>query len=285
MKSVAAMAILMAATASLLSGAAGQERTPSVSAQQNKEWAERAAKMALAEARSYDVHLKSDDGPLAELVQQPVLKWSNTYDASIYGSALVWMHEGRPQAIACFYKFFTSDVKFDAEFHSLSRVPLIAVKQDHVAWQPAEAGVEFKSLAGAAPPAKTAGSRLVQMRELARGFSAEMVTVVDKTRHRLRLLPQPLVRYGGETDELLDGAIFAFTRETDPDVLLLLEAVPAETGMPHRWEYALARMHVGALSVSLDEKEVWNREEMAWPYERKTEAYSLYQKLPEPAVD
>jgi hypothetical protein len=56
----------------------------------------------------------------------------------------------------------------------------------------------WQTLADAPAPAKTARARLTQMREIARSFSADMVTVIEpKTKHHLRLLPQPLLQYVG----------------------------------------------------------------------------------------
>jgi hypothetical protein len=218
------------------------------------------------------------------LVEKPVLKWSNTYEGSIYGSALVWTRAGRPEVVACMFKFYTGKVSFDAEFHSLAEGPLTAVKDGHIVWQPAEAGVSIKPVDDAPTPAKTATGRLVQMREIARSFSAEMTTVLEpKTKHGLRLLTQPLMRYGGgDSKEVLDGALFGFARATDPDVILVLEARGAESP---RWEYAVARMHVGALSAAYRDRQVWSVEELKHPYLRKSGPYTLFQYVPEPKVD
>lgn len=275
-------------------GSASWSQTKSTSDDQAKQWAERASRLALAEARAYDIRIGKQDGPRLELVERPVLKWSNTFEASVYGSAFVWMHRGRPEAIACMFKFYTTKVSFDAEFHSLSESPLTAAKDGEVVWRPSEAGVSLKEVPGAPAPAKTATGRLVQMREIARSFSTDMMTVIEpKTKHDLRLLPQPLVRYGGGDSkelldaglldaELLDGGLFAFTRETDPDLVLMLEA--RGTDAP-RWEYALARMHVGALTASHRGKQVWSVEELKHPYLRKTGPYTLFQNVTEPKVD
>ena len=275
--------------AALCAGATSAQEQPPVGKapepSQAKAWAQRAAKMALAEARGWDIHLGTADGPRATLIEQPVLKWSNTYEASVYGSSFVWTHDGRPVAIACVFKFFTNDIKFAAEFHSLATLPIVASKDKQVPWQPAKAGVDFKPLSAAATPAGSAGTRLVQMRDLAREFSAELITVIDKTKHRLRLLPQPLLRYRSDSQGVLDGALFAFARETDPDVLLLLEATAPAEGKPSTWQYAIARMHVGALAVKHGDKEIWNAAEMTHPYVRKNEPYSLFQNIPEPDVD
>src|SRR5262245_10816761 len=165
----------------LAPGAWGQEKSkPGVADQaQAKEWAERAAQLALAEARAYEFHVGKQDAPRLELVEKPVLKWSNTYEASVYGSAFVWTRSGRPEVIACMFKFYTTKVSFDAEFHSLSSQPLTGLKKGEVVWQPTEPGTSLKPLEGAPAPAKTATGRLTQMREIARNFSADMVTVIE----------------------------------------------------------------------------------------------------------
>jgi hypothetical protein len=62
----------------------------------------------------------------------------------------------------------------------------------------------------------------------------------------------------------------------------MLEARGAEAP---RWEFALARMHVGALSASYRSKPVWSVEELKHPYARKTGPYTLFQKVTEPRVD
>jgi len=252
--------------------------------EQEKQWSAEAARLTLAEAKSYKIHAGKQDGEALQLTEAPVLKWSNSYNFSIHGAVFVWTHSGRPEAIASIFKYFSPQVRFAAELHSLSEEPLVALKGSETFWKPAEAGVVFKSLDGASVPAKSGPQRLAQMREMARNFSMDVTTVVGKTKHELRLMPQPLVRYGGKTPELIDGALFAFARGTDPDVILLLEARSA-TGQASRWEYALARMHVGALAARYKEKEVWAVEEMTQPYARKEGAFTQLQNLPEPKVD
>ncbi len=144
-----------------LSGTAawGQNKAKPVAEEQAKVWAERASRLALAEARAYDIRVGKEDGPRLELVERPILKWSNTYEASVYGSAFVWTRRGRPEAIACIFKFYTTKVSFDAEFHSLSESPLTAMKDGEAVWQPSEAGVSLKEVPGApAPPRRRPGA-------------------------------------------------------------------------------------------------------------------------------
>jgi hypothetical protein len=259
-----------------------QENPPAVSAAQSQAWADEAARMAVAEAQSYDIRLGSADGPRLKLADKPALKWSNTEDATIHGSILVWMHAGRPEAVASIFKFFTAKDEFSAELHSLSEGPLVAAKGRQTVWQPAEAGVTFAPLPKVAAPAKSAPARLSQMRGIARDFTGTMTTF-DQTTHPLRLLSQPLVRYAGDEKHPVDGAMFAFARATDPDVLLLLETRAKAEAEP-QWHYALARMHCGALAMSYDDREIWSRDQMEHPFARPTGAYTLFQDLPEPTL-
>jgi hypothetical protein len=252
--------------------------------EQEKQWSTEAARLALAEAKAYEIHAGKRDADALQLTETPVLKWSNSINVSVHGAVFVWMRGDRPEAIASIFKFYSPRVNFSAEFQSLSEQPLVALKNSEVVWQPAEAGVAFKTLADAPVPAKTAPLRLVQMREIARNFSMNLTTVIGKSKHDLRLMSQPLLRYGGKSPGPADGALFAFARGTDPDVILLLEARSSE-GRASRWEYALARMHVGALAARYKEKEVWAVEEMAQPYDRKEGVFSQLQNLPEPKID
>lgn len=270
------LALLGLATA--VNSAAAQDAEPS--ADQDKVWSEQAARLAIAEAKSYDIRLGAADGPQLQLADKPALRWSNNEDATIHGSVLLWMHAGRPEAVASIFKFFTMKVEFSAELHSLSEGPLVATKGRQTIWQPAEAGVTFAPLTTVAPPAKSAAGRLGQMRAIARDFKGTMTTFADTT-HPLRLLTQPLVRYAGDDQRPLDGALFAFTRATDPDVLLLLEA-RAQAGEDPKWHYALARMHCGELSMSYQDREVWRRDRMELPFARPQGEYTLLQGLPEP---
>lgn len=267
----------------LLASGSAPAQDRSVTAEQNKEWSDQAARLALAEAKAYDVRLGMEDGPRLDLVEQPALKWSNNLEATVHGSVLVWTSDGRPQAIACMYKFFTTKKEFSAEFHSLAAGPLTVLKGGQVVWQPAEAGIEFKPLTGIATPAKTAPARLVQMRSIARDFTAD-VTIWSGTNHNLRLMPQPLLRYDQGSGELIDGAIFAYARATDPDVLLVVEARAAEA-KESRWQYALARMHGGKLKARYRDEEVWSADALAPPYFQKNGPYTTFQNIPEPQVD
>jgi hypothetical protein len=208
----------------------------------------------------YDVFPAADS--TTRLTPQPVLRWRNAARGQ-EGEAMmvVWSHNGRPVAAAGIYPW---QGKLCHEFDSLSREGKVnAREKDRVIWAPTGAGVEFKDVPNAPKPAKTAAERLRQMKVIAEGFKATMTGWQgdNADQEALRLLPRPLYRYdlanAKEPDpKLLDGALFAYVQGTDPEVVLVLEAVgPVETT---NWQYAFVRATAGGLEVKLGNDVVWS---------------------------
>ena len=110
-----------------------------------------------------------------------------------------------------------------------------------VAWRPRKSVLEFKLLDDAPPPAQTAERRLLQMKQLARGFAIKEIFHGDVS--LLRLLPRPIDRYEDREAGIDDGAMFAFTYGTNPELILLLECQGEE------WRFALARLGGAELNV------------------------------------
>jgi hypothetical protein len=207
----------------------------------------------------YDV-LPDGDAATA-LTPVPVIRWRNVVRGQ-EGEAMmvVWPHNGRPVAMASIYPW---EGKMSHEFDSLSREnKLIARDQDRVIWSPETAGVEFKDVPKAPKPAKTAPERLRQMKAIAEGFKATMTGWMadNSDQEPLRLLPRPLYRYDltsakDPDPKLLDGALFAYVLGTDPEVVLVLEAIG--TAEKADWQYAFARATSGGLEVKLGDLVVW----------------------------
>jgi hypothetical protein len=201
------------------------------------------------------------DGDTAALTPVPVLRWRNVVRGQ-EGEAMmvIWPHKGRPVAMA---SIFPWNGNMCHEFDSLSREnKLIARDKDRVIWSPQTAGVEFKEVPRAPRPAKTAAERLRQMKAIAERIKATMTgwQADNADQEPLRLLPRPLYRYdltnAKEPDpNLLDGALFAYVLGTDPEVVLVLEAVG--TADKADWQYALARATAGGLEVKLGDEVVW----------------------------
>lgn len=226
--------------------------------------------LAMREAGRYTLHRSSGEESL-ELVEEPVLKWSNPVIGEIYGGVFLWTSDGRPEAVGSIFKWYSPHTHMTHEFQSLSPGNVTATLDKRTVWTTSRPGVEFQRIPDAPAPVETRGGRLLQMRRLARQFSA--VLTRDEVSHDLRLQPHPLYRYGDGGNGWSDGALFAFVLGTDPDVLLMIEAKPTEDG-EDAWYFAPARMHWRPLRVLHNEQEVWHVSQLSpGDYYSGTEPY------------
>jgi hypothetical protein len=126
----------------------------------------------------------------------------------------------------------------------------------NIHWTPRPPGLTFHDVPDAPRPAQTAESRLLQMKELVRRFSA----VAHPTRQPsvLRLMPHPIDRYSDPEAGQIDGTIFFFSIGTNPEVMVLLEA-QCPTVEKATWRYAVAPLTVAPLEVAIDKRQVWAR--------------------------
>lgn len=202
------------------------------------------------------VEMFADEQDQTPMTPRVVIRWTNNTRGSEDGLTMLLTWHGRPKAVCCLYPW---EEKLNFEFDSLSRTSLVAKRNGTVVWKPAVAGVKFQAIPDADPPEQSPSARLRQMKSLAGQFSSSMLGWrADKSdREELRLLPRPLYRYdpGAEAD-FLDGAVFAFVQGTDPESLLLLEAVPNEDRF--EWQFAFARRTSGELEGRHQGQVVWH---------------------------
>lgn len=231
-----------------------------------RDTSERLEEMKEAAASYVVSRLRNGSVPLT-LIEEPVLRYSDNVTQVPDGSLYVWTSADRPEAVVCIW--YHPDGRRYHEFQSLSESGLQAEAAGVVWWNPEEAGVEFREFPEAGSPAENERQRLLQMRSLARRFSAAVSD--DKYgRQELRLLAQPVYRYGGPDRPVLDGAIFAFAKGTNPESLLLIEARRKEAG-GYEWRYAPARMSSRRCEMQYDGKSVWDLPQTRW--QRSFETY------------
>ena len=207
------------------------------------------------QAAKYEFFLDEARQQKLELVAKPVMRWTAEGNS---GAVWVWTRQGRAEVVGCLGAYVNQFGKLEGfhEFHSLTLKPLQKVEIGTVrTWESREPGVKPKLLANAEEPAATDKLRLIQMRNLARGFMAEMRA--DKQTHTLRLTPTPLFRFHSTNPDVLDGALFSFLWDngTDPEFLLLLETRKTVDG--HRWHFSPVRFTWREVWVTHDDKEVW----------------------------
>jgi hypothetical protein len=199
---------------------------------------------------------------------QRVLRWTNpTRGQKGEPTLIFWINAGRPEALASVYPWSGNLVY---ECVSLSRDPgLTAREGGRTVWSPGSPGVTFRDLDDAPTPAETPAARLQQAKSLSERFKAALTpTNADGTgREELRLLPRPIYRYEiGEAKaahpELIDGAAFAFVQGTDPEAILLIEAV--RRGDKKSWQYAFGRATSVPVEARLGSSVVWTAPGADW---------------------
>jgi hypothetical protein len=210
------------------------------------------------EAETYSLAVESDKKGL-ELKKEPVFEWLNPARNTQQGAIFLWLRDGRPAALGCFFSAPRpqwNGRQVMHELHALDPEKLL-VKRDEVnQWKP-EAGLTRKELPDAPAPAATPASRLIQMRKLAQEFTGHSIDR-DAKRWELRLLPTPMYRYPTAKTGVIDGALFALMSSagTDPEVLLMIEAREVEGKI--QWEYACGRFSDWELRLQRKDKEVWS---------------------------
>jgi len=217
--------------------------------------------VAKREAAAYTIRILGSDRPLA-LKPEPILKWSNPVVGSIYGDVFIWTENGRPEAVASIYKFYSPLTHRANEFHSLALDKLTGERGGVRVWTPSRPGLELKPIPGAPVPADSAAARLRQMRTLAEEFTGRQTTR-QRFERDMRLLTQPIYRYENTKGDLIDGGLFVFVLATDPDAFLLIEARRTKAGAAE-WRFGATRMNANALRMTHRGREIWNAPELPW---------------------
>jgi hypothetical protein len=210
------------------------------------------------------------------------LRWANNARGSEDGLTLLYVFEGRPLATACVYPW---DKKLIHDCEALGRGKLVARYAGDNVWHPEKSGVEFAAIPGADEPAATPTARLRQLKALAEQFQSSMLGwKADSTdREELRLLPRPLYRYetkdgAADAHGVFDGAVFAFVMGTDPESLLLIEAV--KRGERATWDFAFARRTSGELEGRHKGSVVWHADRFPVMRDPNQPRFSIGQPIP-----
>jgi hypothetical protein len=230
------------------------------------------------EAKRWEIFVDEDRTKKADLVSEPVYRWTNASRANGQSGAMfVWTFEGRPVALGGVFSNPEGGRRVIMhEFHAIGPLRLFPrLKGLDQAWLP-KASVPLLPLPDAPAPEATAKRRSLQMRELARSFAAHTIDDHD-VRWQLRLLSRPLYRYEMAGGDLIEGALFAFVSDagTDPEIVLVLEAV--KDGGKTTWRYRTVRFSISSLYVQYKGKEVWKslREDPTGPFGNPDKTYGL----------
>ncbi|HEV3006435.1 MAG TPA: hypothetical protein VGX78_18335 [Pirellulales bacterium] len=239
------------------------------------------ARLAPAKAHQVKISIVGEPSIGAVLEPEPLLRWSNPTAGSVYGEVFLWSHEGRPVAIASIYRWYHPYHDATLEIVSVSNSRVRAEEGTELLWEPQSRGVSFGLFPDAPEPAKSSAARLVQMRKLARRFSAELADERsgEQVTRQLRLLDQPIHRFASEPVGVVDGGLFALVEVTDPELWILIEA--ADDGEEVLWRYALARMNSNGIDAALDGKLVQSWPKVQKPWKDRKSTYTLFSFHPD----
>lgn len=208
----------------------------------------------------YKVFEGTDTKPMKSVY--PVLAWTNPVaGTSRKAKTVLFVKDGQPKCVCCIWP---SGSRLYHEFGALTRKSLQGELDGNRKWLFDEESITFKPIPESGEPAKDRRRRLVQMRQLSRRFAA--VEMENRKREddrvQLRMLTTPLYRYEQESEQIVDGCLFCFADGTDPEAVLVIEAVKKNNST--RWEYAFMRRTTLPVTGQLDGATVWNTDTVGW---------------------
>lgn len=219
-----------------------------------------ALKITTEWAEKYEFH--PAQGATAELLEKPVLRWSNPERGSVHGNVFLWTSQKRPVAIGSLFQWFAPFTHMSHEFHSLCESPMTVERNGRVVWE-SPAGVTLMDVANAPAVAKTAVQRQIQMRRIVQLLQAKNRQRDQVEFAELRLLTSPIYRYEKTEGVPASGALFTFVQGTDPEVVVWMEARPNEDGVM-KWKIAFVAMNSVETKVLRASTEIWMSEKMPW---------------------
>lgn len=209
----------------------------------------------------------------AELSATPLIHYSDQQRSLTDSTLWVWRLDERPVLFSKVERLPSADGGTGG--WQFCCVPVTVDKADvqwgrRFRWRSRESTTTWTDFSDIPHPAASATRRLLQMKHLARQFEGIIVNPQIDDREQMRLLPSSLLRYESAANDVVDGAVFGLTSKgTNPDALLMIEAagVAAEDAT---WRFAAVGMSGDALTISLNDAEVWSKSSTAGPGDHRS---------------
>lgn len=245
--------VLITLGVAFIFGALAGEDTP-----ENSTERESAILRAERQLRRCEMRLVDEMQRPVERIDRALLLFGDAARKNTNGTLWAFGRTGRPSAFLELYQGTEPNANWcnAVTLTGTSRVVMQTPQSGR--WQPKQTQIEPKPIADAPPPRDKEEQRLRQMKELARRFSSHEFWDPDNSRFELRLLVQPVHRYRDRALGIRDGAAFVFANGTNPEVILMIEAIE-QNETSSRWYYSVARQGSAELHVELDSKEVWKQ--------------------------
>ena len=184
-----------------------------------------------------------------QLLKSPVLRCNDPTREEMDGAVWLWVDGQRPVAALCL--LFYSSGKWNYEHLSLTDEALTVTGRPAWSWKPKAEPRTWVTIEQPVPD--NARARQQALRALARELEASEVRRNEK--FPLRLLERPIYSYVDLEHGVTDGAVFAISYGTNPEILVQIEA--RQTDGKHEWRIAFGRLTAAEATVKLQGKELW----------------------------
>jgi hypothetical protein len=215
-----------------------------------------------------------DDASVVKRVEKPLLTFADSSRSNEDGTLWAFGEAGRPLAFLELYRHVGSTHWVHA-LTLTSLQPVSMVTPLGTRWAPERTQIEPAAIGGAPLPDAKEAVRLRQLKELARRFTGHEFWDPDNSKFELRLLVQPVHRYSDPKTGLHDGAAFTLAHGTNPEIVLLIEALGPSLAAA-RWHFSVAPLGSAELHVALDDEEVWKRDRTPGVVGRPADSYWLF---------
>ena len=209
-------------------------------------------------AEDYVIHPAKAQKAVFTMLPRAVFRHSQPVRGDDIGAVYLWVDaDKRPGAIGTTFAYtIDTDRRMVVhEFHSLADGPLTTEWRGKTPWQPKQAGLDWKTVPNSPHADPNPIVRTRQARDIARRFSANSIDEKN-SRWELRLIAKPIHHFEIEKpDTVLCGSLFVMCQGTDPELVLAIEAQKMKDS--YVWHYAAASFTDFALSLRLDDEEVW----------------------------
>jgi hypothetical protein len=232
------------------------------------------AQLEAAKSHVRRLELRDASGEQIEIIDHPLLRYSDPARVNSNGTVWAWGKTGRPVAFLELFQASKTDKNW-VQSVTLTSPQKVTLTIPGGRWQPAQAQFEPHVVPDAPTPGDRPSTRLRQIKDIARRFTAHEFWDPDNSRFELRLLVQPVHRYSDQEAGIQDGAAFIIAHGTNPEAVLLIEALGASLNEA-RWHYALARSSHAETHVELDGQEVWKSDRFNATNEGPTRNYWLF---------
>lgn len=254
-----------------------------LSAQEEAEPASDARQDSLRAATEYmrQMELREEMGQtLVERIERPLLTFGDKTRDNSSGTVWSWRKGGRSLAFLEVYRGADAQGRWTNAVTLTSQLLVTLKTPNDVSWRPERAQITAQPIDDAPPPDRKANIRLRQMKELARRFTAHEFWDPNNSRFELRLLVQPALRYDASEAKVHDGAAFFLAHGTNPEIVLLLEAIGDDNTL--RWHFSAARLGSAELHLAFDGKEVWKQDRTPGVVGKPSDPYWIFMAEPQP---